>query len=437
MLRDMAVEVENLGKQYRVGLKPQRYGTLRDTLSLAAKVPSRFLRRKETGSHTDSHFWALKDVNFAVAQGEVVGIIGHNGAGKSTLLKVLSRITEPTEGRLRLRGRVSSLLEVGTGFHPELSGRENIFLNGAILGMRRAEIEHKFDEIVAFSEVEKFIDTPVKQYSSGMYLRLAFGVAAHLEPEILIVDEVLAVGDMAFQKKCLNKMEDVSRAGRTILFVSHNMGAISNLCRRCLCLKQGRISENGETSAVINAYIAHADGAADGQGFADLRDRERSQNLTSQLARFTWVRTRNGDENVTGSFREGEPIVIEVGFTVQEPVQRLHFGCGVLSVKHGIELFTVPSREQAAKLLPGHYAIRLRLDPNYLREGLYSLTLKLFAEGVRLDTLPSSTDFRVVSYIDPDADSAHFAQWVAGPLFLPYHWQDIAGIQTDNGLPLP
>jgi lipopolysaccharide transport system ATP-binding protein len=205
---------------------------------------------------TTEEFWALKDVNFEVKRGEVVGIIGRNGAGKSTLLKILSRITEPTEGRVEIRGRVASLLEVGTGFHPELTGRENIYLNGAILGMSRAEIRRKFDEIVAFAEIEKFLDTPVKRYSSGMYVRLAFAVAAHLEPEILIVDEVLAVGDAEFQKKCLGKMQDVAGGGRTVLFVSHNMGAVSTLTERCLYLAQGRIAFSGETSQCIEEYLS-------------------------------------------------------------------------------------------------------------------------------------------------------------------------------------
>jgi lipopolysaccharide transport system ATP-binding protein len=232
-----AIRVDNLSKQYRIGGPQKKYETLRDTLANTLATPLRragkLLRGQATGAaELDATIWALRDVSFKVQRGEVVGIIGRNGAGKSTLLKILSRITEPTLGVAEIRGRVGSLLEVGTGFHQELTGRENIYLNGAILGMKRHEIEHKFDEIVAFAEVEKFIDTPVKHYSSGMHLRLAFAVAAHLEPEILLVDEVLAVGDAAFQKKCLNKMEDVGQQGRTVLFVSHNMPAITRLCER-------------------------------------------------------------------------------------------------------------------------------------------------------------------------------------------------------------
>lgn len=243
------ITVENLSKKYRIGTREASYGTLRDSLVSAFKRQS---HKRQNGAET---IWALQDVSFAVKPGEVVGIIGRNGAGKSTLLKILSRIVEPSNGNIKLYGRVGSLLEVGTGFHPELSGRENIYLNGAILGMKRIEIEKKFDEIVAFAEIEKFIDTPVKHYSSGMYMRLAFGVAAHLEPEILLVDEVLAVGDVAFQKKCLGKVEDVAKEGRTVLFVSHNMIALQSLCKRAVWFDEGRIKDDGEINQVISKYL--------------------------------------------------------------------------------------------------------------------------------------------------------------------------------------
>src|SRR5882724_1962350 len=238
------IKVQQLGKTYEIGTRKPAYGTLRDTIAAAVRAPIKRLRGYVRPAET---IWALKDVSFEVMPGEVVGIIGRNGAGKSTLLKVLARITEPTTGRAELYGRVASLLEVGTGFHPELTGRENVYLNGAILGMSKAEIDRKFDEIVAFAELEKFLDTPVKRYSSGMYMRLAFAVASHLEPEILLVDEVLAVGDAAFQKKCLGKMEEVAKEGRTVLFVSHNMTAIRSLCRRVFWLDNGEIVETGET----------------------------------------------------------------------------------------------------------------------------------------------------------------------------------------------
>ena len=245
------IQVEGLGKQYRLGSQQAPYGSLRDTLAGLLRAPLR--RFQQNGKQPT--IWAVRDVNFQIEPGEIVGIIGRNGAGKSTLLKLLSHITEPTTGRIKLYGRVGSLLEVGTGFHPELTGRENIFLNGAILGMTRREIARKFDEIVAFAEVERFIDTPVKHFSSGMYLRLAFAVAAQLEPEILLVDEVLAVGDANFQKKCMGKMDEVAKGGRTVLFVSHNMTAITQLCPRTLMMSDGQLAAQGETQQIVSDYL--------------------------------------------------------------------------------------------------------------------------------------------------------------------------------------
>jgi lipopolysaccharide transport system ATP-binding protein len=260
-MADTVIRVENLGKKYMIAHQQNEgYTTLRDTLAKGVKsLFSSFQNRKsKLQTPKSEEFWALKDISFEIKQGDRVGIIGRNGAGKSTLLKVLSRITEPTSGRIHIKGRVASLLEVGTGFHPELTGRENIYLNGAILGMSKAEIKQKFDEIVAFAEVEKFLDTPVKRYSSGMYVRLAFAVAAHLEPEILIVDEVLAVGDAQFQKKCLGKMRDVGREGRTVLFVSHNMAAIESLCDRGMLLSYGNLSVDGTSVQATKSYLKDA-----------------------------------------------------------------------------------------------------------------------------------------------------------------------------------
>jgi lipopolysaccharide transport system ATP-binding protein len=273
------IKVENLSKQYRLGAGGTPQMTFRETLMQAAKSPLAKFRKSEEEKEA-RHFWALKDIDFEIYPGEVVGIIGRNGAGKSTLLKILSRITEPTTGKIELYGRVGSLLEVGTGFHPELTGRENIFLNGAILGMRQSEIARKFDEIVDFAEVEKFIDTPVKYYSSGMYTRLAFAVAANLEPEILIVDEVLAVGDAEFQKKCLGKMKDVSEHGRTVLFVSHQMSAVAQLCSRGIMLKGGRVDFQGKSQDVIEAYLNSSN--KDSNYFAEETDNP-TQILSAEL----------------------------------------------------------------------------------------------------------------------------------------------------------
>src|SRR5580693_5675721 len=256
---DVVIRVDSLSKRYEIGAK-ESYGSLRDNLWQAAGAPVRRLRKafsskeKSGNSGANPTIWAVRDVSFDVGQGEILGLIGRNGAGKSTLLKILSRITAPTDGRVGVNGRIRSLLEVGTGFHPELTGRENIYLNGAILGMKKSEIERRFDEIVAFAEVEKFMDTPVKRYSSGMYLRLAFAVAAHLVSEILLVDEVLAVGDASFQKKCIGRMNEVAHEGRTVLFVSHNMAAVRTLCSRGICLEQGRISSAGDIEQVLFRY---------------------------------------------------------------------------------------------------------------------------------------------------------------------------------------
>ncbi len=255
-MSDTVLRTVGLGKSYQIGQERQRYRTLRDAIVQAAMRPIERIRHPGAATQSSETLWALKDVDLEVDHGEVLGIIGRNGAGKSTLLKILSRITEPTEGRVEIRGRVGSLLEVGTGFHPELTGRENIQLNGAILGMSRTEIQSKFDEIVEFSEIGQFLDTPVKRYSSGMYVRLAFAVAAHLDPEVLVVDEVLSVGDFAFQRKCLGKMQDVAGSGRTVLFVSHNLAAVASMCDRVALLSGGRLAAVGPTEEIITRYLS-------------------------------------------------------------------------------------------------------------------------------------------------------------------------------------
>lgn len=289
-MRESAIRAEGLSKLYHVGRRRESYRTLRDAVADAFKAPLRSIRNRSlaAGDAGSDTIWALKDVSFTIRRGEVVGVIGRNGAGKSTLLKILSRITEPTEGFADIHGRIGSLLEVGTGFHPELTGRENIYLNGAILGMRRAEIAGRFDEIVAFAEVDAFIDTPVKHYSSGMYLRLAFAVAAHLEPEILLVDEVLAVGDAAFRKKCLGKMGEVAGGGRTVLFVSHDMAAVEGICQNAFLLEKGRLARVGPAREVVGAYLSSIP-ASGGPPLDQRRDRQGNGKI-----RFTGIAFRSG-----------------------------------------------------------------------------------------------------------------------------------------------
>jgi lipopolysaccharide transport system ATP-binding protein len=332
------VRVEKLGKRYRLGKREAAYGTLRESIVDALQAPFKRLR-SQNGSSVGETIWALRNLNFVVEPGEVVGVIGRNGAGKSTLLKVLSRITEPSTGRAELYGRVASLLEVGTGFHPELTGRENIYLNGAILGMRKAEIERKFDEIVTFAELEKFLDTPVKRYSSGMYMRLAFAVASHLEPEILMVDEVLAVGDAAFQKKCLGKMGDVAREGRTVLFVSHNMVAVQSLCKRVLWLDRGEIFENGAAGTVVSNYLNKSFGstASAEEVWPDIASAP-----GNDLVRLHAVRVRAQEGDAAGPLTMRTPFSIEVEYWNLSPDAQLHITLH-LYTDHEIIAFTTGS----------------------------------------------------------------------------------------------
>jgi len=315
-MSDVAIRVENLGKLYHIGGPQARYKTIRESIQDGFTAPIRRAGRLIKGhahgaAELDQTIWALKDVSFEVKQGEVVGIIGRNGAGKSTLLKILSRITEPTEGELMLRGRVGSLLEVGTGFHPELTGRENIYLNGAILGMKRTEINRKFDEIVAFSEIDKFIDTPVKHYSSGMYVRLAFSVAAHLEPEVLLVDEVLAVGDARFQLKCLRKMNSISEEGRTVLFVSHNMGAVQQLCSRAFLIEDGLICRDGNVASVVHDYLSMGLDQVGERIWADIKSSPGNNTVRLQSVR---IRGENGEIQTAYTVRD--LVILEVEYTV-------------------------------------------------------------------------------------------------------------------------
>lgn len=315
-MSDAAILVDGLSKQYRLGGKPRGYKTFRESLTGAVTRPFNALfRKKEDQQSETGSFWALNDVSFEVKAGEVIGIIGRNGAGKTTLLKILSRITEPTNGYADVHGRVGSLLEVGTGFHPELSGRENIFLNGAILGMKRTEVSKKFDEIVAFAEVEKFVDTPVKHYSSGMYLRLAFAVAAHLEPEILLVDEVLAVGDAAFQKKCLGKMSDVAQEGRTVLLVSHNMAAISSLCTHAVMLKQGTLGYFGDPQTAIEQYLS------EGANFAGVSLEDRQDRTGSGAGKITGLSVFDNRGTQQSVVQSGSEVIFALDYSTLRNTQ--------------------------------------------------------------------------------------------------------------------
>jgi lipopolysaccharide transport system ATP-binding protein len=373
-LSDAAIQVRDLAKRYRLGEQDVLHGSLRDAVSNAFANALHRARRRPRAER-DS-IWALDHVTFDVPRGEVLGIIGRNGAGKTTLLKILSRITEPTEGEAVIRGRVGSLLEVGTGFHGDLTGRENIFLNGAILGMRRREIERRFDEIVTFAEVERFIDTPVKRYSSGMYLRLAFAVAAHLEPEILIVDEVLAVGDAAFQRKCLGKMDEVSGEGRTVLLVSHNMSAITSLATRCLWLDAGRVRALGPARETVASYLTEGH-VAEQPGFTDLRDPQIRVGVPKQTQKqimFESVRLLDGDGRTSGVFFERDTLRLELAFRSTISTARLEVLCK-FSTLEGVLVFTLASGAMEVDVEPGPFTLTVDVPSLPLRRGTYVVDL--------------------------------------------------------------
>jgi lipopolysaccharide transport system ATP-binding protein len=377
-MNDIAIRVENLGKRYRIGTAPERYKTLRDTIAAGVSAPIQRLRRGRAVTSTSTEagsIWALRDISFEVQRGKVLGIVGRNGAGKSTLLKILSRVTEPTEGSAEIHGRVGSLLEVGTGFHPELTGRENIYLNGAILGMKRLEIDRKFDEIVAFSEVEQFIDTPVKRYSSGMYLRLAFAVAAHLEPEILVVDEVLAVGDAEFQRKCMGKMTDVAQAGRTVLFVSHNMSAVLRLTEETMVLENGHLVYSAATPQAVDYYMA--------AGFSGSGERIwTSAEIPADAAPFIPIALRLKDRRarVADTLRSTEPFTVEIEYRLDQSITGLRVGIYLMTMR-GEYVFTSfdlddPLQfEQLGVRSAGHYTSRCTIPANTLNEGRYILAV--------------------------------------------------------------
>jgi lipopolysaccharide transport system ATP-binding protein len=404
------IKVENLSKLYFLG--GAKHNSLRDTLAAFVKNPRR---------EKKNELWALKDVSFDVKDGETLGIIGKNGAGKSTLLKILSRITKPTSGKAEIYGRVGSLLEVGTGFHNELSGRENIFLNGAILGMKRAEIEVKFDEIVAFSEIERFIDTPVKHYSSGMYMRLAFSVAAHLEPEILIVDEVLAVGDIAFQRKCLNKMRDVGQKGRTVLFVSHDMQAVSRLCSRAIWIKDGKIAKEGETSAVVGEYL-HEQSRTGAE-----RVWEAAQAPGDEYTRLRRVRVCDPEGETASALDIRQPVGVEMTYDVLKEgkvlIPNFHFYneqgvCLFISHDWGDKWRKTP-RE------PGEYVSTCRIPPNFLAEGTVFVKVAVTTyEPLEVHFVESdAVSFNVIDSLEGDSARGDYAGQLPGVVRPILDWE--------------
>jgi len=409
------IQVKGLSKQYHIGLREKTNRTFREAVTDAFTAPVRNFRnlRRLTKVENDNPavIWALRDVSFDVQPGEVVGIIGRNGAGKSTLLKILSRITEPTSGEIRLHGRVASLLEVGTGFHPELTGRENIYLNGIILGMRKHEVDRKFDEIVAFSEIEKFLDTPVKRYSSGMYVRLAFAVAAHLEPEILLVDEVLAVGDAAFQKKCLGKLKDVSGTGRTTFYVSHNMGSIVDLCTKAILLDKGTLKVSGPPSGIVEEYLS----ANSNKSFVDLTRwyEERSGNGPLKLS---FIETINQSGRPVSQFSYGEPITFRIGIQGQ-PHSLMNLGISIRNTLNQLVLhFTNKDDHISLEMRSRETTICVRVDQNLLNDGDYYVTVWLGDKfNILNDRAGNCLSFSIKSDVQGDIRSL-------GSIRIPARW---------------
>lgn len=427
-MSDIAIRCDGLGKQYRIG-EQERYRTLRDAVTNAVSAPFRLFNsalrgaRGEGINHDANSFWALKGLSLEIRRGDVVGIIGRNGAGKSTLLKILSRITAPSEGEVEIRGRIGSLLEVGTGFHPELTGRENIFLNGAILGMRKVEIEQKFDEIVAFAEIEKFVDTPVKRYSSGMYVRLAFAVAAHLEPDILLVDEVLAVGDSRFQRKCLDKMQDVGARGRTVLFVSHSMPAVTRLCPRAVLLEKGQVLSDDSSYKVVNSYLSAGLGTTTKREWPDI-----SRSPGNDVARLRAVRVRSAGGEVLDAADIRHPVGIEIEFDVLKEghvlTPNLHF-----FNEEGLYLFASNDLNDDWRCVPrpvGRHLSTGWVPGNFLAEGTIFV-------GVAVSTINPTTvhfyerdtvAFQVIDSMEGDSVRGDYAEHMPGVVRPMLQWTD-------------
>lgn len=412
-----SIKVSGLGKKYAIGASHGRYESLRDSLTQAVQASFRRLGGRAARSES-RNIWALRDVSFEITPGDVVGIIGRNGAGKSTLLKLLSRITEPTEGEIRLRGRVGSLLEVGTGFHPELTGRENIFLNGAILGMSRREIARKFDEIVSFAELEEFIDTPAKHLSSGMYMRLAFAVAAHLEPEILLVDEVLAVGDAEFQKKCLGKMGEVAGQGRTVLFVSHNMAAIQHLCSHCVVLKQGQIDFSGDSQAAIDFYLKNLGDKNINSELKSRHDRKGTQKLV-----FSQVQIADRQGNPLQMILSGQDAIFRFFYksSYENQTAAIRIAFNVFN-QLGTLITNINSKDIGqTQMRVGENGYFECIWPKMnLRSGLYTCNLFCEINGEIVDWLQSAFQFQV-----EDGDYYQTGSTFdrsAGEIFVEYKW---------------
>lgn len=394
-MSESIISVENLSKCYKIGRQAAKGDGLRHVLEGAVRAPFSLLNREARAARAKTEeFWAVKDLNLEIKRGEMMGIIGRNGAGKSTFLKLLSRITEPTTGRIKLRGRVASLLEVGTGFHPELTGRENIFLNGAILGMSRIEIKRKFDEIVGFAEIDKFLDTPVKRYSSGMYVRLAFAVAAHLEPEILIVDEVLAVGDAEFQKKCLGKMEDVStKDGRTVILVSHQMPAIQNLCTRCILMDRGRLLQEGPTDEIVEAYMSNGASLAMG-GLNERADRAGKGDV-----RVTEINLRDESGNIIREAISGDDVVLSLSYAVNDGMVLNDSNICVEVCKDLREYFSLSSAivDSRKFSLSGKGRIDFLLRDWPLSSGSYHVNIYIESDRVVQDHLNDASVIEVIN----------------------------------------
>jgi lipopolysaccharide transport system ATP-binding protein len=429
----VVIEVRNLGKQYRIGCRNE-LDSFRDVLQRLIRKPLNLWLRKQDGqgkANGRGSIWALRDVNFDVTQGEAIGIIGANGAGKSTLLKILSRITEPTCGFARLRARLSSLLEVGTGFHPDLTGRENIFLNGAILGMRKAEIASKFDEIVAFAELDDFLDTPVKRYSSGMYVRLAFAVAASLTPEILIVDEVLAVGDLAFQKKCLGKMSDIGKRGRTVLFVSHNLTAVENMCNRCIWFCQGKIRQDGDPKAVIRAYCENFKTIErQAQDLGALSDRR-----GSGAVRFLKMQLLDAVGQELRVFHSGDALRVRFHYLCHKDILSLHFGLRIYSNLGTLitDAMTWATGEHIPLAPKGRGSIELEIPFLNLMPGTYYLGIWVAGHNEEHDALDNVAKLEVEPsdyYGTGRGIDKRF-----GLIFLPCRWkQDVWSADDSENL---